>query len=238
LIMEKNSRMIAKTISGLENILAEELRSLGADNIEILTRAVGFSGNQELMYKAHLCCRTALNILVPIYSFKFTDQEDYYQQIQKTFWDKYLTPDQTLLIDTSVYKSIFTHTHFVAQLTKDAIVDQFKEKYKKRPSVDTYDPDLRINIHITGQNCSVSINSSGDPLFKRGYRQKTGQAPLNEILAAGLVLLSEWDEKTDFYDLMCGSGTILIEAAMIAANIPPGIFRDSFGFVGSSPPDR
>lgn len=224
------SRMIAKTISGLENVLAEELRLLGADDIEILTRAVGFSGDQELIYKANLFCRTALNILIPIYSFKFTDQDDFYQQIRKTFWDKYMDPDQTLLVDTSVYKSTFTHTHFVAQLTKDAIVDQFKEKYNQRPSVDTIDPDLRINIHITGQNCSVSLNSSGDPLFKRGYRQKTGQAPLNEILAAGLVLLSGWDKKTDFYDLMCGSGTILIEAAMIASNIPPGIYRNSFGF--------
>jgi len=228
--MHQNFRMIAKTFSGLESVLARELGSLGAENIELLKRAVSFHGNTKLLYSANFYCRTALEILVPIHGFKFTDEKDYYHQIYQTHWDKYLNTDSTLLVDSTVHRSSFNHTKYVSQLTKDAIVDQFKEKYNKRPSVDTSDPDLRINIHIAGQNCSVSLNSSGIPLFKRGYRQKTGPAPLNEVVAAGLIMLSEWDQTTDFYDLMCGSGTILIEAALMAHSIPSGSFRKSFGF--------
>jgi len=223
---------IAKTISGLEEVLAEELRQLGAQDVEILNRAVGFSGDQRLMYKANYCCRTALRILKPIFSFQLADEDDLYGHIHDHPWEEIMDVAQTLAIDAVVSESELTHSHYVALRTKDAICDHFREiNNGRRPSVDVDDPDFRINIHIFGNECDVSLDSSGISLHKRGYRASNAEAPMSEVLAAGLILMSGWDRKSTFIDPMCGSGTLLIEAALIANNFPAGLYRKSFGFM-------
>lgn len=223
--------MVAKTHFGLEEVLAEELRKLGAEEVEVLNRAVAFSGDKTLMYKANLCLRTALRILVPIHKFKAHNEETLYQGVQEVDWSNYLEVDDTLAIDTAVSSDFFNHSQYVALKAKDAIVDQFRERTGQRPSVDLNRPTVRLNLHVFKDECTLSLDSSGESLHKRGYRQDTNIAPLNEVLAAGLVLLSGWDGKSNFIDPMCGSGTILIEAAMYAINMPPGIHRISFGFM-------
>jgi putative N6-adenine-specific DNA methylase len=223
-------KMVAKTIFGLEDVLSDELLKLGAKDIEKHNRAVSFSGDKGFMYKANLCLRTALRVLKPIQTFTVIDEESLYQGIKKIDWSNYLDVKDTLAVDCVLSSDLFTHSQYLSQKTKDAIVDQFREKFGERPSVDLDFPTLRVNIHISGDSCSVSLDSSGDSLHKRGYRDKTNLAPINEVLAAGLVLLSGWDKTSTFIDPMCGSGTILIEAAMIASNIPPGYFKDEFGF--------
>jgi putative N6-adenine-specific DNA methylase len=222
--------MVAKTVAGLEEVLADELLKLGAKNIEKLNRAVLFTGDKGFMYKANLNLRTALRILKPIKSFEISNEQSLYDEIRKISWDEYITFKDTIAIDTVLSTDLFTHSQFISQKTKDAIADQFREKYQARPSVDLDHPTLRINLHIAGTTCSVSLDSSGDSLHKRGYRDKTNLAPINEVLAAGLVLLSGWDKRSNFIDPMCGSGTIAIEAALYANNIPPGYFRKEFGF--------
>ncbi|MFN8277053.1 MAG: THUMP domain-containing protein [Chitinophagales bacterium] len=225
-----NFRMVAKTIFGLEETCASELRKLGAENIEIHNRAVSFEGNHGVMYKANLYLRTALRILVPIHEFEVEDEHDFYRKIKDINWEQYLFVDDTLAIDTVLNTSLFNHSQYISQKAKDAIVDQFREKRGKRPSVDLDRPTVRLHIHIYYRRVTIALDSSGDSLHKRGYREKTNLAPINEALAAGLVLLSGWDGRSNFIDPMCGSGTILIEAAMIAANIPAGIHREWFGF--------
>jgi putative N6-adenine-specific DNA methylase len=222
--------MVAKTIFGLEDILAGELLSLGAKQIQKHKGAVGFVGDVGFMYKANLNLRTALRILKPIRSFEIKDEQQLYREIQKINWSHYLAVTDTLAIDCVLSSDRFTNSHFLSQKAKDAIVDQFRESVGERPSVELKNPTLRIHLHIHKDTCSVALDTSGESLHKRGYRDKTNIAPINEVLAAGLVLLSGWDKTSSFIDPMCGSGTILIEAALIAGNIPPGYYRQSFAF--------
>lgn len=222
---------LAKSPAELEHILAGELEHLGAKNIEILKRAVSFEGDQKLMYKANYHCRTALRILMPLCQFSFKDENDFYDQIKEIKWEEYLEADQTLSIDSTIGSSIFTHSHYVSQRAKDAIADRFREKYGIRPSVDLDNPDLRINIHIYRDIVNVSLDSSGASLHKRGYHTVNAEAPLSEVLAAGMIMLTGWHGECNLIDWMCGSGTILIEAAMIAMNLPAGQFREDYGFM-------
>ena len=222
--------MIAKTMAELEDVLAEELIGLGANNVEIGTRMVSFTGDKALLYKANLHCRTASRILKPIYNFKAETADEVYEAIKLLDWDNYLSLDKTFSIDAVVFSHIFTHSKFVAYKVKDAIADWFVEKYKKRPSVSVSNPDLIFNIHISHNKCTLSLDSSGESLHKRGYRIDQTEAPLSEVLAAGMILKSGWRGESALLDPMCGSGTILIEAAMIALGIPPGIHRKHFAF--------
>lgn len=222
--------MIAKTFFGFEEILAKELQQLGAQEVEIGTRAVSFKGDKGFMYKANLSLRTALKILKPIYHFRVFNDQSLYKGIQGIDWSKYLNANQTFVIDATIHSEHFKHSQFVAQKAKDAIVDQFREKTGQRPSIDKDFPDLRINVHIDRDQCSVSLDTSGVSLHQRGYRVLTNIAPINEVLAAGMLLLSGWNGESDFLDPMCGSGTILAEAAMIACNIPANINRKEFAF--------
>ncbi len=222
--------MLAKTMTGLEEILANELHEIGATEIEIFNRAVSFKGDTAIMYKANYWCRTALHILKPITSFYIRREEDLYKKIYDIKWEEYLNASGTLAVDAVVNASVMNHSHYAALKTKDAIVDRFRDLTERRPSVDTENPDVRVNIHLFKNLCNVSIDSSGYSLHKRGYRIKTGAAPISEVLAAGIILLSGWDKQSNFIDPMCGSGTIVCEAALIANNIPPGYYRKSFGF--------
>ncbi len=222
--------MIAKTLAELEDVLAEELIALGADNVELGTRMVSFTGDKALMYKANVHCRTALRILKPFYTFKAESADEVYEAVKSFNWDDYLTLDTTFSIDAVVFSHIFTHSKFVAYRVKDAIADWFTEKYDKRPSVSVSNPDIVLHIHVAHNKCTLSLDSSGESLHKRGYRVAQGDAPLNEVLAAGMILKSGWRGECDFIDPMCGSGTLLIEAAMIALGIPPGIHRPHFAF--------
>ncbi|MDR1743889.1 MAG: THUMP domain-containing protein [Dysgonamonadaceae bacterium] len=222
--------MIAKTMAELEDVLAEELVGLGANNIQIGTRMVSFTGDKTLMYKANLHCRTALHILKPIHSFKAENADEVYEAVKQLDWDNYLSIDKTFAVDSVVFSHIFHHSKFVAYRVKDAIADYFTEKYGKRPSVSVSNPDLVFNIHVAHNKCTLSLDSSGESLHKRGYRVAQTEAPLNEVLAAGMVLKSGWRGESVFFDPMCGSGTLIIEAAMVALGIPPGIHREHFAF--------
>ena len=222
--------MVAKTMFGFEEILAKELRNLGALNVDEGVRMVSFEGDTGFMYKANLCLRTAIKILKPIHSFYVKDEIDLYKKIYAMDWSEYLNPETTFAIDATVNSENFTHSLYVSQKTKDAIVDKFRNTAGKRPNVDVKFPDLRINIHIQMNQCNVSLDTSGRSLHQRGYRTATNIAPINEVLAAGLLLLSGWDGQSHFLDPMCGSGTFLTEAAMIACNIPANINRKEFAF--------
>jgi putative N6-adenine-specific DNA methylase len=228
--MQNNFKMIAKTMFGFEPILAKELMALGAMDVKEGTRNVSFVGDIGFMYKANLCLRTAIKILKPYCSFKIFSEEDLYKEIYNLPWEDLMDVDDTLAIDATVHSDTFTHSQYISLKTKDAIVDRFRDKFGKRPSVDLDFPTLRVNIHIEKNFCNVSFDSSGQSLHKRGYKTATNIAPINEVLAAGMLLLSGWDGQCDFLDPMCGSGTILIEAAMIACNIPPNLNRKEFAF--------
>lgn len=224
--------IVAKTQQGLEPLLAAELEKLGAKNIEQHKRAVSFDGDRELLYKANLCLRTALRILIPIHRFEAANEQELYNGIQEVNWEQYLDVNGTLAIEASTNSDFFNHTQYISQKTKDAIVDQFRDKYGVRPSVDIDQPDLRLNLHIFQDQCTLSLDSSGESLHRRGYRADANLAPLNEVTAAALILHTGWNGEGVFMDCMCGSGTILIEAAMFAKNIPPNIMRKRFGFEG------
>ncbi len=226
----QNFAMIAKTMAGLEDVLAEELISLGADNLEMGNRMVSFEGDLALLYKANIHCRTALRILRPVYQFKAKTTDEIYKKVKAMNWYEHLTEDSTFAIDAITFSDYFTHSKFVAYRVKDAIADYFMQKTGKRPSVDVKNPDLLINFHIAHDKCTLSFDSSGESLHKRGYRVAQTEAPLNEVLAAGMILKTGWRGDSDFVDPMCGSGTLLIEAAMIAMNVPPGIYRQNFAF--------
>jgi putative N6-adenine-specific DNA methylase len=228
--MNNNFKMVAKTMFGFEEILAKELRNLGAGNVEEGVRSVFFEGDTGFMYKANLCLRTAIKIVKPIHSFRVRDENDLYKKIYAMDWFDYLSTSTTFAIDATVNSENFTHSLYVSQKTKDAIVDKFRDTDGSRPDVDIKFPDVRINIHIQNDHCNVALDSSGRSLHQRGYRTATNIAPINEVLAAGLLLLSGWDGKCDFLDPMCGSGTLLTEAAMIACNIPANINRKEFAF--------
>lgn len=232
MITKKEFKIIIKTSFGLEEVLMEELNQLGISNVELGNRAVTFTGNLSDVYKTNLWLRTANRIIVPLQSFTISSDADLYDKIKKINWDTYFSVKQTFLIDSTVFSPLFNHTKYAAFKAKDAVVDQFREKYNIRPNVDTENPDIRLNLHIDNENlCTISLDSSGDNLFKRGYRDSRSIAPMKEDLAAGLILLSDWDKHSTFIDLFCGSGTILIEAAMIAKNIAPNLKRERFGFM-------
>ncbi len=226
-----NYKMVAKTIYGLENLCMAELLKLGAENAAVHNRAVSFEGNVGVMYKANLLLRTALRVLVQFAEFEVNNEDELYEAVKSIEWEKLISVDETIAIDTVLNTEIFNHSQYISQKTKDAICDRFRELCERRPSVDLDNPTLRLHLHIAKNKCVIALDSSGDSLHKRGYREKTNLAPINEVLAAGLVQLSEWDMRSTFIDPMCGSATILIEAAMLAANIPAGYFREQFGFM-------
>ena len=229
--MEDTFKMVAKTKAGIENILAEELAAMGAQNVEVLNRAVSFEGDKALMYKANYCCRTALRILKPINGFVARNELMLYNNIVKIKWHEIFNINETFAIDAVTSGNYFTHSHYVALKVKDAIADEFREHFGARPSVDVDNPDLRINVHIENERVTLSFDSSGDSLHKRGYRKAVDKAPMSEVLAAGLIKLTGWQCDSNFIDCMCGSGTIPIEAAMMAMNIPAGFFRKKWGFM-------
>ena len=228
--MEGNYNMLAKCFFGFEAILAKELRDLGAQNVKEGVRSVSFVGDKGFMYKANLSLRTALRILVPVFEFRADNEEELYRKLNQLPWDRFLDVSGTLAVSSTVVGSTFKHSHYVTLRTKDAIVDYFRTKMHKRPNVDLRHPDVLFHIHIHENECVVSLDSSGESLHKRGYRSETNIAPINEVLAAGLILMTGYSGSVHFIDPMCGSGTILIEAAMIACNIPAGIHRKEFGF--------
>lgn len=223
-------RMVAKTFKGLEDVLRDELIDLGAENVEMGTRMVSFEGDLSMLYKANLCCRTALRILKPILMFTADSTDELYDYLRDMEWEKFMDSDSTFSIDSTVNGDEFTHSKFVTYRVKDAIVDHFRDKEGSRPSIRLEGADLQLNVHISDNRVTVSLDSSGTPLFKRGYRVGQTEAPINEVLAAGIILKTGWRGDSDFLDPMCGSGTFLIEAALIAANINPGIYRESFAF--------
>jgi putative N6-adenine-specific DNA methylase len=228
--MQDNFKMLAKTFFGMEQLLADELRQLGATQVSEGNRLVRFCGDKGFMYKANLCLRTALKILKPIFEFRAENEVALYEKLYQFDWADILSPDQTFAIDSVVNGNIFKHSLYTTQRCKDAIVDRMRKDHGKRPTVDTLHPDIRLHLHIFDKKCSLSLDTSGKSLHHRGYRSLTNIAPINEVLAAGIVLMTGWDQKTDFMDPMCGSGTFLIEAAMMASKIPANINRNEFAF--------
>lgn len=228
--MDSEFTMIAKTFKGLEEVLAGEIAAIGGNDIEIGRRAVSFTGDKSVLYRANLWLRTASRVLVPIATFRADDADAVYNEAKQIDWEQYLDLTTTFSIDATVYSETFKHSRYVTYKVKDAIADRFNEQYGKRPSVRITEPDLYINVHIADRTVTISLDSSGESLHKRGWRVAQTDAPINEALAAGMLLLAGWKGQSDFYDPMCGSGTLLIEAALIALNIPPGIFRKHFAF--------
>lgn len=222
--------MLAKTFAGLEEVLKKELVALGAKDVEAVIRGVRFKGSVEMLYKANFCCRTALRVLRIIDEFKAENANDLYLGVKKIDWTNYFDLGQTFAVYSTVTTEAFNNSMFVSLKAKDAVVDQFRAKTGKRPSVNSENPDIRIHVHVAADTVSVSLDSSGESLHKRGYRIGQNEASMSEVLAAGILLLANWRGQSDFYDPMCGSGTIAIEAALIASNIPPGMFRKSFAF--------
>ncbi|MGM0666164.1 MAG: THUMP domain-containing class I SAM-dependent RNA methyltransferase [Bacteroidota bacterium] len=223
--------LLAKTLHGLEDVLTEELSAMGALNIVKGRRSVSFEGDREMMYRANYCLRTALSILKPLHSFGIGHARDLYDRALNYPWESIMGVGQTFMVVPVVHSSLFNHTAYPALLLKDAIADRFRKKMNRRPSVDTRNPDIVINCHIKEKQVNLSLDSSLTPLFKRNYRQQRTEAPLNEVLAAGILMISGWDMKTPLLDPMCGSGTIAIEAGLMSGNIPPGKFRKHFGFM-------
>ena len=233
--MENEFELIAKTFMGLEPVLAKELTLLGANNVQVGRRMVSFTGNKEMMYRANFSLHTAIKILKPIAHFKAQSADDVYEEIKKIDWTEYLDNERTFAVDSVVFSEEFRHSKFVSYKVKDAIVDQFREKTGSRPNISVTNPDLRLHIHIADvapgkSECTLCLDSSGESLHRRGYRQESVEAPLNEVLAAGMILMTGWKGETDFIDPMCGSGTLLIEAALIARNMAPGLFRKEYAF--------
>lgn len=223
---------VAKTLFGLEEVLAEELKGLGAQKVTVLKRAVSFEGDLTVMYRTNLYCRLAIKILTPIFQFKARNENELYDQVKSHDWTKWIDVDQTFSIDGTVNSDFFNHSKYVALKMKDAVVDQIRDKKGRRPSVDTVDADITLNLRVFKDECTVSFDTSGELLNRRGYRGAGHLAPLNEVLASGMLHLAGWTPERPLHDLMCGTGTFLIEAAMIAANMPAGLFRRKFGFMG------
>ena len=223
--------MQAKTFYGLEDVLVQELKQLGASQIVKKNRAVEFLGDLGFLYKANYSLRTALKILVPIHHFKAKNETIFEKEINKIPWENYFFNSQSFAIDATVYSDYFKHSQYIMLKMKDGIVDRFRKKFGKRPDIERFNPDIKFHLHISNQEVTISLDSSGDPLFKRGYRKSHFEAPINEVLAAGLLNLAGWDGKGNFLDPMCGSGTLLVEAAMIALNMPPQLYRKQFGFM-------
>ena len=233
--MEQTFELIAKTFMGLEPVLAKELTQLGANDVQIGRRMVSFTGDKELMYRANFQLHTAIRILKPIKHFIARSADDVYEEVKNIDWTEYLGLDKTFAVDSVVFSEEFRHSKFVSYKVKDAIVDQFREQTGKRPNISVANPDLRLHVHIADvapgkSECTLCLDSSGESLHRRGYRQESVEAPLNEVLAAGMIMMTGWQGDTDFIDPMCGSGTLLIEAALIARNMAPGLFRKEFAF--------
>lgn len=228
--MEQTFEMIAKTFQGLEEVLAAELTALGADNVQIGRRMVSFTGDKEMLYRANFCLRTALRVLKPLKHFTATDADAVYEAVKEVRWEDYIGDGKTFAVDATVFSEEFRHSKFVSYRVKDAVADYFREHTGKRPSVSISKPDVLLNIHIAQNDCTLSLDSSGESLHRRGYRQEAIEAPLNEVLAAGMILMTGWRGECDLIDPMCGSGTIPIEAALIARNISPGVFRQGYAF--------
>lgn len=237
---KKTYRMIAKTLKGLEEVLAQELTELGADEVQIQRRAVSFRGDKAMLYTANLWLRTALRVLLPVATGKIDErrmakgeckpEDQVYEMVKRIEWAKYMTAETRFAIDATVHSDTLRNSRFVTYRVKDAIADYWQEREGHRPSVQVTDPDLRINVHVAQDQVTISLDSSGESLHKRGYRVATTEAPLSEVLAAGMLMMAGWKGQCDLYDPMCGSGTIPIEAALMAINIPPGVFRKEFGF--------
>lgn len=230
MIMTDTFEMVAKTFQGLEGVLSDELEALGAQQVQQGRRMVSFMGDKELMYRANFSLRTALRVLMPVYKFNSTDADDLYDQVKMFDWSSIMSENSTFSIDCTVYSETFRHSRFVTYRVKDAIVDYFMEKTGNRPSIRLNAPDYQFNVHISGNDVTISLDSSGEPLYKRGWRVAQTDAPINEVLAAGIIKLSGWDGECNLVDPMCGSGTFLIEAALIAANINPGVYRKEYAF--------
>ena len=228
--MAQQFEIIAKTFMGLEPVLAKELAQLGANDVQVGRRMVSFTGDKELLYRANFQLHTAIRILKPIKHFRALSADDVYEGIKDIDWSEYIGLDKTFAVDSVVFSEEFRHSKFVAYKVKDAIVDQFRERTGKRPNISITNPDIRLHIHIAEDQCTLCLDSSGESLHRRGYRQESVEAPLNEVLAAGMILMTGWQGETDFIDPMCGSGTLLIEAALIARNMAPGLFRKEFAF--------
>ncbi len=228
--MTEKFDMVAKTFQGLEGVLADELRALGAENVTEGTRMVAFAGDKATLYRANFCCRTALRILKPFFKFRSTNADDLYEQVKGYDWSTIMDVRTTFAIDATTFGDEFSHSRFVTYRVKDAIADHFMEKEGHRPSIRITNPDILLDVHINGDQVTLSLDSSGEPLYKRGWRVAQTDAPINEVLAAGIILLSKWNGTTDLIDPMCGSGTFLVEAALIAANINPGVFRKEYAF--------
>ena len=229
-MMTEKFDMVAKTFLGLEGVLADELRALGAEDVTEGNRVVAFKGDKEMLYRANFACRTTVRVLKPFLTLRSTSADDLYEQLKSFDWEQLMTVNTTFVIDATVYSEDFSNSRFVTYRVKDAIADFFNDKYGKRPSIRLTNPDIRIDVHISGRDVTLSLDSSGEPLFKRGWRTAQTDAPINEVLAAGIIMLSGWKGDTDLVDPMCGSGTFLIEAALIGANIAPGVYRDSYAF--------
>lgn len=228
--MSETFEMVAKTFQGLEGVLSDELTALGAQDVVQGRRMVSFKGDKEMMYRANFSLRTALRVLKPIYKFTSADADDLYEQVKQFPWEDIMSENNTFSIDTTVYSESFKHSRFVTYRVKDGIADHFMEQCGKRPSIRLNAPDYQFNVHISGNDVTISLDSSGEPLYKRGWRVAQTDAPINEVLAAGIIKLSGWDGESNFVDPMCGSGTFLIEAALIAANINPGVYRQEYAF--------
>ena len=229
-MMTEKFDMVAKTFLGLEGVLADELRALGAEEVTEGNRVVAFKGDKEMLYRANFACRTAVRVLKPFITLRSTGADDLYEQLKSFDWEQLMTVNTTFAIDATVYSEEFNNSRFVTYRVKDAIADYFNDKYGKRPSIRLTNPDIRFDVHISGRDVTLSLDSSGEPLFKRGWRTAQTDAPINEVLAAGIIMLSGWKGDTDLVDPMCGSGTFLIEAALIGANIAPGVYRDHYAF--------
>ena len=228
--MQEKFEIVAKTFSGLEDILLEEVKELGFEIPEKRQRGVKFTGDWEMVYSANLHLRTAINVLVLVGSYKVKNKDDLYSAVKKINWSKYISLNQTIAINTIGYTPYFKNTMFINQRAKDAIADRFMEKYNKRPDVEKENPDLPVTLHFNKEKMKIFLNTSGSPLFKRGYKKNTVKAPLNELLAAAILKISGWDKESLLVDPMCGSGTIPIEAVMYAYDIPPNFYREDFAF--------
>ena len=226
----EREKYIVKTLKGLEQVVKLELQERGINKCRVTNRAIEFHATKEQMYACNYHFRSAISILKPMFSFTAKDENELYDKVKELEWEKIFGLDKTFAISHSVSSDIFTHSQYISLKTKDAIVDRFRDKFNDRPNVDPKDPDIKLNLFIRGEKCQILLDSSGDPLFKRGYRKETNEAPLNEVLAAGLLSLSGWDKNSPLIDPMCGSGTIAIEAGMMLCNIPAGYYRTSFGF--------
>ncbi|MDO5617120.1 MAG: THUMP domain-containing protein, partial [Cruoricaptor ignavus] len=226
----ENLAIQIKTFFGLEPILAEEIKKLGGRNVEIKNRAANCEGDLGFLYKINYSARTAVKILLPIYEFKAYNEDKFYEKLYRFNWAEFMDVGQTFAIDATVHSERFRHSQFMTLKMKDAVVDYFQNKFQKRPNIDTKNPDIKFHLHIDRDLVTISLDSSGEPLFKRGYRKEQGEAPINEVLASGMLQLAGWDGKGNFLDPMCGSGTLLIEAAMIALDLPAQIFRKKFAF--------